>query len=216
MNLLSHFCSIWYFKDANLWSLLGSLLWEIDICAHWVFYTKLISERCVLQMHIYDMQDADLQRTVMGNQDHLKPALCNTQPIASLWWEEVVGWFFYQLFHSMLVVGIRVSFLWLQSKAGNTPEHTVHRGMLNLPLRATVYSTQRFSKWVWLASCVVHPDSPAVGPSKPSMWRSCFYHVFIFHLVEENAQLFFDKVRQTAACRARFNAPGPCSNVFPT
>ncbi len=49
----------------------------------------------------------------------------------------------------------------------------------------------------WLS---VHQSEP-----KPSMRRGCFFHVFILDLAEENAQLFFDKARQTAAHRARFS-----------
>ncbi len=49
VNLLSHFGSLWYFKDANLWSPLASLLWEIDICAPELFFTKLISEQLLFE-----------------------------------------------------------------------------------------------------------------------------------------------------------------------
>ncbi len=49
----------------------------------------------------------------------------------------------------------------------------------------------------WL---LVHQSEP-----KSSMRRGCFYGVFIFDLAEENAQLFFGKVRQTVACKGRFS-----------
>ncbi len=49
LNLLSHFCTLLYFKDGNHWSPLVPLWGEIDICAPELFCTKFNAEQLLFQ-----------------------------------------------------------------------------------------------------------------------------------------------------------------------
>ncbi len=93
-------------------------------------------------------------------------------------------------------------------KAGNILERITHRGNPNLPLHTSVYGTLHCANKLGLPHVLrapIHQLSVHQSEPKPSMRRGCFYCVFIFDLTEQNAQLFFGKARQTAACRARFS-----------
>ncbi len=52
------FCIFSYFEKGHLWSILAPLWWEIDICAHWLFRTKLSAQVLLFEaffdiMHIF-------------------------------------------------------------------------------------------------------------------------------------------------------------------
>ncbi len=49
VNLLSHFSTLFYFKDGNFWSSLAPLLEEIDICAHWLFCLQFNDQQLLFE-----------------------------------------------------------------------------------------------------------------------------------------------------------------------
>ncbi len=90
----------------------------------------------------------------------------------------------------------------MHSLAYKPGTHMALQGKPIVPLCACVYGTLHCGKQARITSYAAHHNPWLLvhqSEPKPSMQRGCLYRVLIFDLAEENTQLFFDKVRQTAA-----------------
>ncbi len=83
------------------------------------------------------------------------------------------------------------------SLAGNTHEHT----------ETAHQATANRLGFPHALRTLIHQMLVLQSEPKPSMRQGCFYFIFILDLGEENAQLLFGKVKETAAHWARFREP---------